>query len=293
MKTRILTAIIALAVFVGVLLAPPIVFTIALGVVTVIMLYECYRATGADLAMKIVGFISAIALLVPMYFITDNRYTRIFISNYYILLCVLTALIILVHMALIVFKHGKRNYKDILSNGFLTFYIVGSMWCLQFIRAYIGTDFMLIVFIIAWSCDTFAYFSGRFFGKRKLIPHVSPNKTVAGAIGGVIGSMICCMVYLVIAKNLTYLSPVYGAAEMNITSIIAVGLSLGMIGGAFSQLGDLVASAIKRDTGIKDFGWIFPGHGGFMDRFDSVMYIAPIVLIYLMFFCEIYARIAG
>ena len=293
MKTRVITAIVALAVFVGVLLAPPIVFTIALAAVTVIMLFECYKATNADKAMKIVGLVSAVLLLIPIYFITDNRYSRILISNYYMLLCVLTALIILMYMGLVVFKHGKRSYKDILSNGFLTFYIVGAMWCLQFIRAYIGTDFMIIVFIIAWSCDTVAYFSGRFFGKHKLIPHVSPNKTVEGAIGGVIGAMICCTVYLIIAKNLTYLSPVYGVAEMNITSIIAVGLSLGMIGGVFSQLGDLVASSIKRDTGIKDFGWIFPGHGGFMDRFDSVMYIAPIVLIYLIFFCEIYVKMVG
>lgn len=292
MKTRVITAIVALAVFVGVLLAPPILFTIALAAVTVIMLFECYKATGADTAMKVVGFISAAFVMAALYVIT-RRYQFFLTSRYIEYLSIIVVLIVLVYMALVVFKHGKRNYKDILSNGFLTFYIVGTVWCLQFIRGFIGTEFMIIVFVIAWSCDTFAYFSGRFFGKRKLIPHVSPNKTVAGAIGGVIGAIICCTAYLMIAKNLTYLSPVYGEEEMNISAIIAVGLSLGTIGGVFSQLGDLVASAIKRDTGIKDFGWIFPGHGGFMDRFDSVMYIAPIVLIYLVFFCEIYVKMVG
>lgn len=292
MKTRILTAIVALAVFVGVLLAPPIVFTIALAAVTVIMLFECYKATNADAAMKVIGLVSAALVMAALYVIT-RRYQFFLTSRYIERLSIIAVLIVLVYMALVVFKHGKRSYKDILSSGFLTFYIVGSMWCLQFVKMYIGINFMLLIFISAWSCDTFAYFSGRFFGRHKLIPHVSPNKTVEGAIGGVIGSMLCCTVYLIIAKNLTYLSPVYGVEEMNITSITAVGISLGMIGGVFSQLGDLVASSIKRDTGIKDFGWIFPGHGGFMDRFDSVMYIAPIVLIYLVFFCEIYVKIVG
>lgn len=292
MKTRVITAIVALAVFVGVLLAPPIVFTIALAAVTVIMLFECYKATNADAAMKVVGLVSAAMVMAALYVIT-RRYQFFLTSRYVERLSIIAVLIVLVYMALVVFKHGKRSYKDILSSGFLTFYIIGSMWCLQFVKMYIGINFMLLIFISAWSCDTFAYFSGRFFGRHKLIPHVSPNKTVEGAIGGVIGSMLCCTVYLIIAKNLTYLSPVYGVEEMNITFITAVGLSLGMIGGVFSQLGDLVASSIKRDTGIKDFGWIFPGHGGFMDRFDSVMYIAPIVLIYLVFFCEIYVKMVG
>ncbi len=273
MLTRILTAVIALAVFAGVLLAPPIVFTIALTAVIFMMLYECYKATGADAAMKIAGFISAAMLLVSMYTVTSARLISVYMA---------AAVSVLLYMALVVFEHGKRDYKDILANGFLTFYIVGSMWCLQFTRTFFGTSLMLITFIAAWSTDTCAYFSGRFFGKRKLIPNVSPNKTIAGSVGGVIGSIIVCSLALCAASLINGEEIV--RVINHIPNYLLLGAVYGGAGGVFSQLGDLAASAIKRDTGIKDFGWIFPGHGGFMDRFDSVMYIAPIILILLSLF---------
>lgn len=264
MKTRILTSAVALAVFAGVLLAPPIVFTIVLAAVILVMLYECYSATKADLAMKIAGFVSAALMIASMYTIQNLT------DGYFILVYIAAAVILLMHMTLIVFKHGKKNYKDILSNGFLTFYIVVSMWCLQYMRSFFGTPLMLLVFIAAWSTDTFAYFSGRLFGRHKLIPHVSPNKTVEGSVGGVIGAVICCTLYYFIAKRIL-------SADFNADLILF--LIIGLAGGVLSQLGDLIASSVKRDEDIKDFGWIFPGHGGFMDRFDSVMFIAPIVLI--------------
>ena len=104
-------------------------------------------------------------------------------------------------------------------------------------------------------------------GKHKLIPHVSPNKTVEGAVGGLVGSVIVCSLYLYIL-NIT----------IGIQSPwLIIGVLVGIVGGVFGQIGDLVASSIKRDTGVKDFGNIFPGHGGVMDRFDSVMFIAPVV----------------
>lgn len=275
MKTRVITAVIALAVFAAVLMAPPIVFTIALAAVILFMLYECYSATKADTAMKVVGFVSAIMLLASMNLITNLE------NGWFIVVYMTAALIILIYMAFVVFEHGKRSYKDILSSGFLTFYLVGSMWCLQYTREFFGTSFMLLVFIAAWSCDTCAYFSGKCFGKRKLIPNVSPNKTVAGAVGGVIGSIVVCTAALCIfslidgANNGTVMKwfPLY----------LLWGVIFGGAGGVFSQIGDLAASAIKRDSEIKDFGWIFPGHGGFMDRFDSVMYIAPIMLMLMIF----------
>ena len=85
--------------------------------------------------------------------------------------------------------------------------------------------------------------------------------------------MIICIVYLLIVKN------VFDTNMLQWSNVVVEGAVYGLVGGALSQLGDLIASAIKRDTGIKDFGWIFPGHGGFMDRFDSVMFIAPIMYI--------------
>lgn len=274
MKTRVITAIVALAVFVGVLLAPPIVFTIALAAVTVIMLLECYKATKADAAMKVVGLVSAAILAISLVPAFTPKGLKIVDD----ILVIAMILIIIINMILIVFKHGKKDYKEVLSNAFLTLYIVFAMYCILSVRAYRETENMLLIFITAWSCDTFAYFSGRFFGKHKLIPHVSPNKTVEGAIGGVIGAIISCFLYDCIVSMVVHGESIKIMVEFLSSSVIHA-VIIGGICGICSQLGDLIASAIKRDAGIKDFGWIFPGHGGFMDRFDSVIFIAPIILL--------------
>ncbi len=272
MKTRILTAVIALAVFVGILMLPPVVFTIALAAVILVMLYECYTATKADNLMKFVGGIASIIMMLAMYFtikITELSLIFVFMA---------ATAILLLYMIIIITRHGKKSYKDILASGFLTLYITVSMWCILFVKEFFGTEFMLLIFICAWTTDTFAYFSGKIFGKRKLISHVSPNKTVEGSIGGVIGAVLCCLVYLVILYQLPTNDFIVNASHW-VVYFIAVGL----VGGVLSQVGDLIASSIKRDEDIKDFGWIFPGHGGFMDRFDSVMFIAPVILIMIIF----------
>lgn len=113
--------------------------------------------------------------------------------------------------------------------------------------------------------DTFAYFIGVLLGKRKLCPELSPNKTVAGGIGGLIGGMA--------GGLLAFLLQRFYPVGMPLLSLLALGLMCGAIG----QVGDLFASAIKRFTGVKDYGYIFPGHGGMMDRLDSVLFCAPIV----------------
>ena len=269
MVKRIITSVVALAVFVGILFLPPICFTVALAAVILFMLYECYSATKADLGMKTIGFISAVILMSSIYFCKAIEWDTFAWATASIGIIFIIAL----HMITVVAKHGKRNYKDILSNGFLTIYIVLSMSCVWLAKETFDTATMLLTFICAWSCDTFAYFTGRFLGKHKLIPHVSPNKTVEGSVGGVVGAMVICIVYLLIVKN------VFDTNMLQWSNVVVEGAVYGLVGGALSQLGDLIASAIKRDTGIKDFGWIFPGHGGFMDRFDSVMFIAPIMYI--------------
>ena len=267
MVKRIITSVVALAVFVGILFLPPICFTVALAAVILFMLYECYSATKADVGMKTIGFISAVILMSSIYFCKAIEWDTFAWATASIGIIFIIAL----HMITVVAKHGKRNYKDILSNGFLTIYIVLSMSCVWLAKETFDTATMLLTFICAWSCDTFAYFTGRFLGKHKLIPHVSPNKTIEGSVGGVVGAMVICIVYLLIVKN------VFDTNMLQWSNVVVEGAVYGLVGGALSQLGDLIASAIKRDTGIKDFGWIFPGHGGFMDRFDSVMFIAPIM----------------
>ena len=263
MKTRIITAIIAIAVFIGVLIAPAPVFPIALACVIFFMLFEAFSATKASKGMKITEYICALLIML-------SGLPFVMGYNFHITaeLCALAAVtIIIINMAMVVFLHGKWSYKDVLANAFLTMYITISAGLVMITKAYFGTILMLLIFMSAWATDTFAYFTGKIAGKHKLIPHVSPNKTVEGSIGGVAGAMIVCVIYLAIVELINGSGMAW----------LPIGLIAGFVGGVFSQLGDLVMSAIKRDTGVKDFGTVFPGHGGFLDRFDSVIFVAPFI----------------
>lgn len=118
-----------------------------------------------------------------------------------------------------------------------------------------------LIFIIAWSTDTFAYFIGLLFGKNKLAPIISPKKTIEGAIGGIAGCAVSTFVFSIIF----------------IPEMANISILFGIFGSIISQLGDLNASMIKRNNEIKDFGNIIPGHGGILDRFDSILFTAPYV----------------
>lgn len=272
MKTRVITSVAALLLFFALLFLPEIffgqlvgdiVFAAAIAAVILFMLYECYNASKASKAMRVTGFIcSAILMAAGVPFVIGyNFHTTAE-------LCAMAAiLIIFINMVLVVALHGKWSYRDVLSNAFLTMYVTVSMSCIMLSKKYFGNGYMMLVFLCAWSSDSFAYLTGRFIGKHKLIPHVSPNKTVEGAIGGIVGAAVVCTVYLLILNH---------ALNLDVPWYI-IGPVTGIVGSLFGQIGDLVASAIKRDTGVKDFGTFFPGHGGFMDRFDSVMFIAPFV----------------
>lgn len=122
------------------------------------------------------------------------------------------------------------------------------------------SKYIWLVFIFASVTDMAAYFSGMFFGKRKLIPEISPKKTVEGAIGGIVGTTIVSLAFAIFINEL---NPIYF-------------IPFAIVGSIVSQLGDLFASAIKREFGVKDYGNIIPGHGGVLDRFDSILFVAPL-----------------
>ena len=134
-----------------------------------------------------------------------------------------------------------------------------------------GVQLIILVLIIAFVGDTMAYFVGVLCGKHKLCPQVSPKKTVEGAIAGLVGSMAGAAIYLWQMRVHGYTLP--GAAG---------GLLLGLLGGMAGQIGDLSASLVKRHCGIKDFGSIFPGHGGIMDRIDSMLFTLMVVCSYVL-----------
>ena len=122
-----------------------------------------------------------------------------------------------------------------------------------------------LIFLTAFGADIMAYFTGMLLGKHKLCPKISPKKTIEGSIGGILGSVIFCgmFAYFVIPQLLLHC------------------IIIGVLGGIVSQLGDLTASIFKRKMGIKDYGNLIPGHGGIMDRFDSVLFTAPMIYYYI------------
>lgn len=130
-----------------------------------------------------------------------------------------------------------------------------------------GIYLVWMVFISSWISDTFAYFTGMLLGKHKLAPVLSPKKSIEGSIGGVAGSALAGALF-------GYLFSTQVGQEINLTVVCAV---LGALGSVISQIGDLAASGIKRNYEIKDYGNLIPGHGGIMDRFDSVIVTAPII----------------
>ena len=165
----------------------------------------------------------------------------------------------------------KKNIMDIIVTFFGIFYveILIDFIVLTMDNFQDGNKLVWLVFIISFMTDTFAYFSGYLFGKHKLIPNVSPKKTIEGSIGGILGSTICCLIFGYIFK-----------LDM------ALMIVMGIIGSIIAQIGDLFASSIKRYVGIKDYGNLIPGHGGVLDRFDSVILVAPFVYSAVIFFMK-------
>ena len=142
-----------------------------------------------------------------------------------------------------------------------------SMSCLMRLRMLpYGGGFLLIVMVAAFCSDTLALFAGMLFGKHKLAPKVSPKKTREGAVGGLVGGVVGMILFRIIFFLVTEVQLHIGWCVL-----------LGLVGAAMGQLGDLSFSSIKREYGIKDYGRLLPGHGGVLDRFDSVIFAAPIV----------------
>jgi phosphatidate cytidylyltransferase len=138
---------------------------------------------------------------------------------------------------------------------------------------WIGPLLVGYALILTWLSDTFAYFGGRMWGNRKLIPSVSPGKTVAGAVSGVIGTTICGGIYAYVAFNNHFdipITPLDGAIGGALISVVA-------------QIGDLSESLLKREAGVKDSGALLPGHGGVYDRFDSLLFVFPVAYWYITY----------
>jgi len=271
MLTRIITAIVAIAVLFPVLyFSETIAFPIVIAVLAIIGVFEMLRCTAILKKWVLSVPVLAAGAFPLLYRLLGGEKT---VQN----ALVYGALVLFWFMAVMTFSHGKINVQDIAVTFTTALYIVGGFTTLVALRDHAGDGkyLYLICFIGAWVVDTFAYFTGRFFGKHKLIPDVSPKKTVEGSIGGTafcIGAMI---LYGYIVGNHSA-----GAVNPNYWVLALSGIVLSVV----SQIGDLLMSAIKRLYGIKDYGKLFPGHGGVLDRFDSVLAVSLLLCVLTQYF---------
>ncbi len=180
----------------------------------------------------------------------------------------LALLVLMLLFTVYVFTFPKYNISEVAISYFALFYVTIMLSCIYRIRVLEnGAYLIVLVFLSAWGNDTLAYCAGRLFGKHKMSPILSPKKTIEGAVGGVVGAGILGALYALIAKQ-------FITVQFNI--VIAFALTCA-IGGLISIIGDLGASAIKRNYDIKDYSNLIPGHGGILDRFDSIIFTAPII----------------
>ena len=228
-----------------------------LGVVSLIGLFELYRIWGIHKGAMpgVLGYLAAIAYFVMMYLRLEAHF----------LMLVLILLILLMGVYVLSFPKYKIDTIIVVLFGF--FYVVVMLSCIYRIRQLdAGIYLVWMVFICSWISDTCAYLVGVTMGKHKFVPNLSPKKTIEGVIGGIVGAMLIGALYGYICRD-----------YMNIVSPAIVCAIIGAVGSVVSQIGDLAASAIKRNHDIKDYGKLIPGHGGILDRFDSVIFVAPII----------------
>ncbi len=184
--------------------------------------------------------------------------------------------------------HDRMDARDLSYSLMMTLLVTVSFYCLVTIRdrssAQLGVFYLVMVFGSAWWSDAGGYFVGTFFGKHKLCPAISPKKTVEGLVGGVVnailGNLLVAFLFQEISSTLMPLGYFDQLVQVDLMRVLLVTPALSLLG----VLGDLSASVIKRQNGIKDFGNIMPGHGGVMDRFDSVLFVSPVMFLIFKFF---------
>ena len=262
LKMRVLTSVICAPILIIILLCPSILVTITVIVASMIGLY---KAVGllAHRGLCAMGIVAAV--IIPIGLMLSIQETLILVYVY------------VVALFLIMLIYNKRvKAADIAMLLLGIIYIPYFLSYIIHIRSMeFGRFFIWLVFIGAFSTDTCAYFAGRMFGRHKLCPDISPKKTVEGAIGGVVGAGIIFVLFGIVVNN------VFAGFMCGLRFNLLLLFVLGLIAAVVSEIGDLVASSIKRQYDIKDFGNILPGHGGILDRCDSIILVAPTIFLFL------------
>lgn len=249
---RVATGIIGILLLILIVNKGGIYLSTSIFILSLIGLIEFYRAVH-NTGLNPITYIGVVATF-GFYFST--LVPEITIN----LILTLITLLLLTHIF-----SNKITLEDV------TITLVGIMY-IPFMLFHIfyldNTTAIWLVFIMSFGTDTFAYIFGNLLGKKKLCPNISPNKTIGGSIGGILGSILLTLAF---------------AYYMDLNSYLNLSI-LAIIASVTSQMGDLIASKIKRLANIKDYGKIFPGHGGVLDRFDSIILTAPIIYYYVKYF---------
>ncbi len=263
MKTRIISAAVGIALMVVILLfIDTLVINFAIAILALLAMYELLVATkyAGNKLLSAASF--CFVALVPFFrlpYFADIRKIACF-AFIVVLFCILIA------------KHAEMRFEQVGMVFMLSVWVSFALSSIIFIRDDFGRDGLFLIILTlagAWIADSGAYFVGRFFGKHKLAPNISPKKTIEGAVGGVCTNII---VFLLLGFGYTKLAASNGdIISMQYLTLALLGIASAVLG----MLGDLTASIIKRQCSIKDFGHIMPGHGGVLDRFDSVLFVAP------------------
>ena len=258
MKQRLITGFIAAALFVPVVLIGGIVFVIGTYVIASVALYEVLKMRSINVR-SIPGAISILTLWI---FLLPNEYYNILNQLNYtkIETALLSVLLLLVYTVL---KKNRFTFDDAAFSVFAMLYVgIGFYYFIETRDADSGILWVAFALLIIWTTDSGAYFIGKAIGRRKLWPDISPNKTVEGFVGGILSAVVVVLIFVQFVSldtNLWYL------------------LCATVVLSAFGQIGDLVESALKRHYGVKDSGRILPGHGGLLDRFDSLLFVLPLM----------------
>lgn len=262
-KTRLISGIILVLIALAAIITGGDVLFLTVLIISMIGMWELYRVM--DVQMKAPG-LAGYAAAIVYYALLQ------FDSAQYVLPLAMAALIAL--MAVYVFAWPKYRIEQITYVYFGIFYVAVMLSCVYLTRMLPGGAYTVwLIFLSSWGCDTCAYCVGMLIGKHKLAPNLSPKKSIEGAVGGVVGAALLGAVYAAaIGKNVN--------ASGNVVVLYALICAAGAV---ISQIGDLAASAVKRNHGIKDYGKLIPGHGGILDRFDSVIFTAPVIYFLAVF----------
>ena len=259
---RVLTSLVAIPILIYVVMFAPVWLCISVIVLAMILaLQEYLTMAGIPSSFRIpVSLIAAIACLIPVF--PEGTFILLVGSALILTIALFSRLELAAALRAAVYGFFGIAYVGCLM-GFMIALRVWSKTPLS------GPELLMMLFIVIWAGDSFAYFAGRSFGRHKLAPIVSPNKTWEGSVAGFVFSIVAAIVC-----KYTFIS------EMSLSNAVGIGAIIGVVG----QIGDLCESIVKRAAAVKDSGAIIPGHGGMLDRVDSLLFGAPAMYYYLFFF---------